>query len=112
MASRSKRSKSWTATLQRMPLSGHSWMRWIRSYRRGASARSSMEGDALRAKWKQFRNELNYEWTELSSEELDRIDGRRDNLVCLLEKRYGYARRRAEREVERVVTEFEDKLRR
>jgi len=30
----------------------------------------------------------------------------------LLESRYGYARRRAEKEVERVVTEFEDKLRR
>jgi uncharacterized protein YjbJ (UPF0337 family) len=71
-----------------------------------------MEGNALRAKWKQFRNELNHQWTELSSDDLDRIDGTRDNLVCLLEKRYGYARRRAEREVERVMTEFEDKLRR
>jgi len=71
-----------------------------------------MRLDVLRAKWKHFRNELNYQWTELSSDELDRIDGKRDNLVCLLERRYGYARRRAEREVERVVTEFEDKLRR
>jgi hypothetical protein len=30
----------------------------------------------------------------------------------LLESRYGYARGRAEREVERVVTEFEEKLHR
>jgi uncharacterized protein YjbJ (UPF0337 family) len=42
----------------------------------------------------------------------DQINGRRDNLVVMLESRYGYARRRAEKEVERVVTEFEDKLRR
>jgi uncharacterized protein YjbJ (UPF0337 family) len=71
-----------------------------------------MRTNVLRAKWKKFRNEVNYYWTQLSSDDLDRVDGRRDNLVYLLERRYGYARRRAEREVERVVTEFEDKLRR
>jgi uncharacterized protein YjbJ (UPF0337 family) len=71
-----------------------------------------MEQDVLRAKWKQFRNEINYHWTHLSPDDLDGIKGRRDNLVYLLESRYGFARRRAEREVERVLTEFEDKLRR
>jgi len=71
-----------------------------------------MGQDVLRAKWKHFRNEINDHWTELSSDDLDQINGRRDNLVILLESRYGYARRRAEKEVERVVTEFEDKLRR
>ena len=71
-----------------------------------------MQIDVLRTKWKQFRNELNHHWTQLSSDDLDRVDGKRDNLVYLLERRYGYARRRAEREVERVVNEFEDKLRR
>jgi uncharacterized protein YjbJ (UPF0337 family) len=68
--------------------------------------------DVLRTKWKQFRNEIKLHWTELSSDELDRIDGRRDNLVVLLERKYGFARRRAEREVERVVTDFETRLRR
>jgi len=71
-----------------------------------------MQADVLRAKWKKFKSEVNYQWTQLSSDDLDGIEGRRDSLVCLLERRYGYARRRAEREVERVVTEFEDKLRR
>ena len=71
-----------------------------------------MDKDVLRAKWKQCRNELNYQWTELSSNDLDQVDGKRDNLVFLLEHRYGYARRRAEREVDLVVSEFEDRLRR
>ena len=71
-----------------------------------------MHQDVLRAKWKHFRNEINDHWSELSSDDLDQINGRRDNLVVLLESKYGYARRRAEKEVERVVTEFEDKLRR
>ena len=71
-----------------------------------------MQTNVLREKWKQFRKEVNYHWTQLSSDDLDRIDGQQDNLVYLLESRYGYARRRAEREVERVLSEFEDKLRR
>jgi len=71
-----------------------------------------MYRDVLRTRWKHFRNEINAHWAELSSDELDRVDGRRDNLVILLESKYGYARGRAEREVERVVTDFELKLRR
>jgi uncharacterized protein YjbJ (UPF0337 family) len=71
-----------------------------------------MQHDVLKIKWKHFRTEINYNWTELTSDDLDRINGRRDNLVSLLEHRYGYARRRAEKEVQRVIAEFEDKLRR
>ena len=71
-----------------------------------------MQHDVLRSKWKHFRNEINSRWTELTSDDLDQINGRRDNLVVLLESRYGFARRRAEREVERVVRDFEDMLQR
>jgi uncharacterized protein YjbJ (UPF0337 family) len=71
-----------------------------------------MQSDVLSAKWKQFRNEINSQWADLSSDEVDRVDGQRGNLVFLLQRKYGFAKRRAEREVERVVTEFENKLRR
>lgn len=70
-----------------------------------------MHKDVLRARWKQFRNEINYHWKELSADDLNRVDGKRDNLVLLIERRYGYARRRAEREVDLVVNEFADRLR-
>ncbi len=70
-----------------------------------------MQFDVLEAKWKKFRNEIKHHWTQLSSDDVDRVDGRRSNLVVLLQSRYGYARRRAELEVDRVVNEFEDRLR-
>jgi len=70
-----------------------------------------MYQDVLRTRWKQFRSELNYQWKHLSSDELDRVQGKRDHLVVLLERRYGYARRRAEREVDLFVNEFADRLR-
>jgi len=71
-----------------------------------------MHNDVLQARWKHFRTEINDQWAELSADDLDQISGRRDTLVLLLEHKYGYARQRAEREVERVVAEFVDKLRR
>jgi uncharacterized protein YjbJ (UPF0337 family) len=70
-----------------------------------------MTNDLL-VKWKHFKMEISDHWTELGPDDLDRVHGRRENLIGLLEARYGFARRRAEREVERVVTEFENKLRR
>ncbi len=70
-----------------------------------------MQHDVLRTRWKHFRNELNYRWKYLTPDELDRVDGRRDHLIVLLERRYGYARHRAEREVDLVVNEFADRLR-
>jgi len=71
-----------------------------------------MYQDVLRTRWKQFRSELDYRWKHLSSDELDRVQGKRDHLIVLLERRYGYARRRAEREVDLFVNEFADRLRR
>jgi len=68
--------------------------------------------DSLKAKWKHFRKELNYRWNQLDSEDVDRVDGNRDTLVSLLERRYGFARGRAEKEVDSFLNEVEDKLRR
>jgi uncharacterized protein YjbJ (UPF0337 family) len=70
-----------------------------------------MHHNVLRTRWKQFRNELSFRW-QLTSDELDRVQGKRDHLVVLLEQRYGYARRRAEREVDLFVNEVADRLRR
>jgi uncharacterized protein YjbJ (UPF0337 family) len=70
-----------------------------------------MQRDFLTTNWKHFRNEINDHWAQLSDEDLDQVNGRRDDLVGLLESKYGFTRRRAESEVERVVTEFEDKVR-
>ena len=71
-----------------------------------------MNQDVLKTKWKQFRKELDYQWNQLSSDELDGIDGKRDDLVFLLERRYGFAHGRAAKEVDLFVSEFEDKLKR
>jgi len=72
-----------------------------------------MQDDLFRTRWKKFRNEIHFYWSEFSSDEVEGIDGRGpQSLVFLLQSRYGYTKARAEREVERVLSEFEDKLKR
>src|SRR5262245_6750855 len=90
----------------------HSRPRWIETYRRRSAKGDTMYHDVLRTRWKQFRRELSYRWKHLTSDELDDVQGKRDHLIVLLERRYGYARRRAEREVDLFVDEFADRLRR
>jgi hypothetical protein len=70
-----------------------------------------MQFEQFRAKSKQLRTEVNFHWSALSAEDLQGFDGQRDNLIDLLETRYGFARQRAEREVDWFLDQFEDRLR-
>jgi len=70
-----------------------------------------MQNDVI-LKWKHLRGEVNSQWAHVSEDDLDRVDGKRGNLVTLLENHYGWARTRAEREVDLLITGFEARLRR
>jgi hypothetical protein len=62
-------------------------------------------------KRKQLQTEVVTHWSALTPDDLHLIDGKRDNLIHLLERRYGFSRTRAEREAEWFYNQFEDKLR-
>lgn len=64
--------------------------------------------DILEGQWKQFQGEAKEQWGKLTDDELDRVEGKRDQLVGLLQEKYGYARERAEREVDEFVDELRD----
>jgi hypothetical protein len=50
-------------------------------------------------------------WRQLSHSEVEECSVDRSKLVGLLQARYGYAKRRAEKEVEIFFGEFQDRLR-
>jgi uncharacterized protein YjbJ (UPF0337 family) len=66
-----------------------------------------MNEDIFKGKWKQFRGSAKQRWGELTDDELEQIEGRRDKLVGKLQERYGYTRERAEQEVTRFMEENE-----
>ena len=62
--------------------------------------------DILAGQWKQVRGQVRQNWGMLTDDDLDRISGRFEEIVGLVQERYGYAREKAEQE----VTHFIDRL--
>jgi uncharacterized protein YjbJ (UPF0337 family) len=69
-----------------------------------------MNKDILEGKWKQIRGEAKAWWGKLTDDDLDRAAGKFDVLAGILQERYGYTRERAADEIDKRVTEFEDRL--
>lgn len=54
----------------------------------------------LEGKWKQLKGQVQQQWGDLTNDDLDRISGKREELVGLIQEKYGYAQAKAEREVD------------
>ncbi len=63
-----------------------------------------MNSDRLKGDWKRMKGKVREKWGELTDDDLDIVDGRREQLAGLLQKRYGMAKD----EVEKQIREFED----
>jgi uncharacterized protein YjbJ (UPF0337 family) len=69
--------------------------------------RNAMNADILQGKWKQVRGEMKQWWGNLTDDDLEQIDGHKDKLIGKVQERYGYARDRAEQEVDHRLDQFE-----
>lgn len=65
-----------------------------------------MQWDYIEGKWQELRGRAREQWGKLTDDDLDMIAGKRDQLVGILQQRYGKARD----EVERQVHDFERRL--
>jgi uncharacterized protein YjbJ (UPF0337 family) len=63
-----------------------------------------MNRDVLEGNWKQMRGRIKEMWGKLTDDDLDTIDGKRDRLIGKLQERYGYAKDKAEQELDRFAT--------
>jgi uncharacterized protein YjbJ (UPF0337 family) len=61
---------------------------------------SAMNQDILEGKWKQLKGQVKQEWGKLTDDDLDRIAGSRDELVGIIQERYGWERVEAQRAVD------------
>ncbi len=69
-----------------------------------------MNKHILEGKWKQLRGEAKSWWGKLTDNDLDRVAGKFEVLVGLLQENYGYTRQKATDEVDRRITDFEARL--
>jgi len=56
-----------------------------------------MNWDRIEGNWKQVKGRAKAQWGKLTDDDLDVIEGRREQLVGKLQERYGIARDDAER---------------
>lgn len=58
----------------------------------------------------QLRDRVRERWDKFTQEDLDRIENMRNEMVDLVQDKYGYAKERAEYEVDKFLTRSSDKL--
>ncbi len=59
-----------------------------------------MNADTLRGKWKQIKGQAKKQWGKLTDDDLDKVEGSRDELVGKIQERYGKSKEAAEKEVD------------
>ncbi|WP_448335628.1 CsbD family protein [Bellilinea sp.] len=60
-----------------------------------------MNNDIFEGKWKQLRGQAKIWWGELTDDDLEKVNGKLDKLLGLLQEKYGYTRQQAEEELEK-----------
>ena len=57
-----------------------------------------MNKDIFEGKWKEMRGQVKEWWGKLTDDELDQANGNAEQIVGLLQQKYGYTREAAEKE--------------
>ena len=60
--------------------------------------RKDMNDDRIKGNWKQFKGKIKEKWGQLTDDELDVAEGRRDQLIGKIQERYGLTKDEAERQ--------------
>jgi uncharacterized protein YjbJ (UPF0337 family) len=60
----------------------------------------TMNTDVLQGKWKQIRGKVTEQWGHIADHDLDKIMGKREQLVGLMQEKYGYTKEKAEQDVD------------
>lgn len=62
-----------------------------------------MDNSVLEGQWRQLRGKIQEEWGDLTDDDLDRANGKYDQVVGSLQQRYGYSKADAEARLSRFL---------
>ena len=65
-----------------------------------------MSDDILKGKWKEIKGGVKEKWGKFTDADLDVGYGKKEKLLGLLQKKYGYAKDKAEKEYEEFIGRY------
>jgi len=60
-----------------------------------------MNQDIFEGKWKEMRGQIKEWWGKLTDDDLEQVGGKADQMIGLLQQKYGYTKEHAEKEFNR-----------
>ena len=67
-----------------------------------------MNNDIVEGKWKEMKGQLKEWWGKLTDDELEQASGNAEQIIGLLQQKYGYTREHAEEEWNRRIKGVKD----
>lgn len=65
-----------------------------------------MNRHQVSGQWKQLRGKVKEKWRDLTDDDLDKIEGKRDQLIGKIQQKYGIAKPEAEMQVDKWANEL------
>ena len=65
-----------------------------------------MDANILKGKWLQLKGSIREQWGQLTDDDVDRVEGNAERLAGMIQERYGYAKEKAEEEVDAFLTRY------
>ncbi len=59
-----------------------------------------MSADVFQGKWEQLKGAVRTQWGKLTDDDVEKVGGKKDELVGRLRERYGYAKDDAEKHID------------
>jgi uncharacterized protein YjbJ (UPF0337 family) len=67
-----------------------------------------MNSDQIEGKWKQFSGKVKEKWGKLTDDDLTQIAGNKDQLVGIIQERYGVKKEEAQKELDEFYKAHEE----
>jgi len=67
-----------------------------------------MNQDIFEGKWKEMKGQIKEWWGKITDDELEQANGNAEQLVGLLQQKYGYTREAAEEEFNKRIKDVKD----
>jgi uncharacterized protein YjbJ (UPF0337 family) len=65
-----------------------------------------MNKDMIKGKWNEMQGDIKARWGQLTDDELTQVEGNYDKLVGTIQKKYGFAKDKVERELDEFFAAY------